>query len=264
MLADPLFLKTPKGVEPTERATTLAPAIADILARVQGVVATAKPFDPATSRRRFVIGAPDGVSSVVLPLLLQHLKRSAPHIGIAVRQVLPKAGEQEPALAWRDTLAEMEARAMDVAIMPIADAPARFVRHVLYKEDFVVCMRAKHPLARRLTLETYCGAQHLVVSEAGDPHGFVDSALSKRKKTRHVALTVPNFMFALATIAASDLIAALPRRFVAMHGQPYGAVARESPIKLPAFAIALVAPKAALADEGLAWFVASIESSTSR
>lgn len=263
MLADPLFLKTPKGVEPTERATELAPAIADILARVRGVVATAKPFDPATSKRRFVIGAPDGVSSVILPPLLQRLRRSAPNIGVAIRQVLPKAGEQEPALAWNDTLADMEARAMDVAVIPIDEAPARFARHVLYEEDFGIAMRAKHPLARRLTLEAYCGAKHLVVSETGDAYGFVDTALAKRKKARHVALTVPNFMFALSTIAATDLIAALPRRFVAMHGRRYGVVARESPIGLPSFAISLVAPKAALADEGFAWLVECMRASVS-
>jgi DNA-binding transcriptional LysR family regulator len=181
-----------------------------------------------------------------------------------MRQVLPKAGEQEPALAWRDTLADLEARAMDVAVIPIADAPIRFARHVLYDEDFVISMRAKHPLARRLTLDAYCSAQHLVVSETGDAYGFVDTALSKRRKARHVALTVPNFMFALATIAATDLIAALPRRFVMMHGQRFGVVVRECPIKLPGFAIALVAPKAALADEGFSWLVARIEASASR
>jgi len=34
---------------------------------------------------------------------------------------------------------------------------------------------------------------------------------------RRIALTVPNFMFALAVIAETDFISALPRRFVAMH-----------------------------------------------
>lgn len=167
-------------------------------------------------------------------------------------------------MAWRDTLAAVEARLIDVAIIPISEVPARFSRRVLYEEDFVICMRAKHPLTRCLTLETYCGADHLVVSETGDAFGFVDAALSKRKQTRRVALTVPNFLFALATIAATDLIAALPRRFVAMHGAHYGVVVRESPIKVPAFAISLAAPKAALADEGLAWLVASIEGTARR
>src|ERR671912_1998487 len=49
LLNDPLFLRTPKGVVPTARATELAAPIADILARVRSVMATAAPFDPATA-----------------------------------------------------------------------------------------------------------------------------------------------------------------------------------------------------------------------
>jgi len=67
LLNDPLFLRTPKGVVPTARAIDLAEPIADILARVRSVVSTSEPFDPATSTRRFTIGAPDGVSAVILP-----------------------------------------------------------------------------------------------------------------------------------------------------------------------------------------------------
>src|ERR687890_775048 len=51
LLGDPLFFRTPKGVVPTERADTLAPQIAEILARVRAVVASAEPFDLARSTR---------------------------------------------------------------------------------------------------------------------------------------------------------------------------------------------------------------------
>lgn len=83
LLNDPLFLRTPKGVVPTARATELAAPIADILARVRSVMATAAPFNPSTAVRRFAIGAPDGVSAVILrPLLansagLRHASKSA-------------------------------------------------------------------------------------------------------------------------------------------------------------------------------------------
>src|ERR1044072_8137619 len=70
LLGDPLFLKTPKGVVPTERASQPANAVSELLARMRGVVATATPFEPRHSPRRFVIGAPDGISSVFLPPLL--------------------------------------------------------------------------------------------------------------------------------------------------------------------------------------------------
>src|SRR5262245_45416250 len=61
LLNDPLFLRTPKGVVPTERALELGDPVAEVLARIGRVVASAVPFDPATTGRRFVIGAPDAV-----------------------------------------------------------------------------------------------------------------------------------------------------------------------------------------------------------
>src|SRR5688572_25178488 len=77
LLHDPLFLRTPKGVVPTARATELAQPIADILARVRNVVASSEPFDPARSARRFTLGAADGISAVVLPPLLAALRQTA-------------------------------------------------------------------------------------------------------------------------------------------------------------------------------------------
>src|SRR5262245_5168737 len=56
---DPMFLKHPKGVVPTARASGMAPAVVQILASVRAVVGGAEPFDPARSRRRLIIGAPD-------------------------------------------------------------------------------------------------------------------------------------------------------------------------------------------------------------
>ena len=70
LMNDPLFLKQPKGVVPTERARQLATPVADILARAREVLENTEAFDARRSRRRFMIGAPDGVSAVLLPPLL--------------------------------------------------------------------------------------------------------------------------------------------------------------------------------------------------
>ena len=128
LLNDPLFLRTPKGVVPTARATELAAPIADILARVRSVISTAEPFDPARSTRRFTIGAPDGVSAVFLPPLLAELRRTAPGIDISVRQLLPTPGEASPERAWRSAFADLEARAMDIAIIPSDRHPGALPR----------------------------------------------------------------------------------------------------------------------------------------
>ena len=253
LLNDPLFLKTPKGVVPTARALELAAPIADILARVQSVVATAAPFEPATSTRRFTIGAPDGVSAVFLAPLLARLGKEAPGIDIGVRQLLPTQGETSPDRAWRGALADLEARAMDIAIVPTDQFPPRFHGRVLFEEDFVLAMRAGHPFARAPTLDRYCAMRHLVVSLTGDPFGFVDRVLAEQGRARRIALTVPNFMFALAVVAETDLITALPRRFAALHARRFGVVRREAPLPLGRFRLTAVAPQVAMMDAGLAW-----------
>src|SRR5262245_8507659 len=259
LLGDPLFLRTPRGVVPTDRANQLSEPIADILARVRSVVASVEPFDPARSTRRFTIGAPDAAVSVFLPTLLDGLERSSSRIDLGIRQLLPAPGESSPNLAWRDALAELEGRALDIAVLPLSDVPPRFVKRPLYDEEFVIAMRAKHPFAKDRSLRGYCAQRHLVVSQSGDPSGFVDKALARRKLVRHVALTVPNFHFALAVLADTDLVAAMPRQFVARHAARHGVVAVEAPLPLRRFRVHIVAPKVALMDEGLAWLIKLLE-----
>ena len=255
LLNDPLFLKTPKGVMPTARAAQLSAPIAELLARARSVVGTAGPFDPVTSTRRFTLGAPDAASAVFLTPLLAELRRCAPGVDIGVRQLLPIAGETQPDRAWRSAWTELEARAMDVAVIPYARAPVRFAKRLLYEEDVVLAMRARHPCARDRSLARYCDAEHLVVSLTGDPHGFVDDLLTRKKLVRRVALTVPNFMLALALVAQSDLICAMPRRFVAAHGACFNVVAVDAPMPLGRFKLSIVVPEVAMMDSGIAWLV---------
>ena len=263
LLNDPLFLKTPRGVTPTERASAMAPVVTEVLAQIRNIIGTAEPFDPARSARRFAIAAPDGVSSVFLPALIQQVGNSAPGVSISIKQLLPHAEEVRPELAWRDVFAALDSREMDLAIIPIDAIPPRFSARLLFQERFVVAMRRGHPLEGRLDLEAYCAAAHLVVSATGDPYGFVDTALAGHGLARRVALTVPNFAFALAAVADSDLIVALPARFVAMQAPRYDLVTVAPPIALPSYGMNLVASHAALMDDGVAWMAELLVASAS-
>ena len=144
---------------------------------------------------------------------------------------------------------------MDIAVIPHDDFPVRFLPSLLFEEDFVIAARNGHPFASDPTLSNYCAMQHLVVSQTGDPYGFVDNVLAERGLSRRVALTVPNFMFALAVLSGSDLISALPRRFVEMHAARFGVVGVEAPIPLGRFTLNIVTPQVAMRDAGIAWLV---------
>ena len=255
LLGDPLFLKTPKGVVPTERALQVATSVAEILARIRGVVSSATPFDPHHSTRRFVIGAPDGASAVILPSLLETLRNVAPGVDVGIRQLLPVQGFTAPHLAWKDAFKELEDRTMDIAIIPFDDIPVRFHKQKLYEEEFVIGVGKGHSFQRNPTLKRYCEMEHLVVSHTGDVSGFVDVELAKTGLTRRVALTVPNFMFALSVLADTEMVSALPRRFVDIHGARFNVVAVKAPLPLPRFSINAVLPKVAMMDAGVAWLV---------
>jgi DNA-binding transcriptional LysR family regulator len=180
LLGDPLFLRTPKGVVPTVRAIELAAPVTDVLSRVRGIVSSSQPFDPAMSDRRFTVGAPDGVSAVFLSPMLSQLEGTAPRIDIGIRQLLPPVRGRTAGRAWEPVLEELEAGALDVAVVPIAEAPVRYVTEHLYDESFVIISRTGHPFARQPTLERYCEMQHVVVSLTGDAYGLFEGALAQR------------------------------------------------------------------------------------
>ena len=251
LMNDPLFLRQPKGVVPTERAKLLAMPVADILDRARQVMANAEGFDPRKSVRRFVIGAPDAVTAVILPTLLAELRRDAPGIDLGVRNLV---GQFEPSLR------ELDERSLDVALLPIENIPARFVTRTLFEDEgFVIVRRAGHPIGKRLTLARYCAAPHVLISVSGDPHGMVDTILEQRGLSRRVMLTVSNFMQALAVVAESDLVAAIPRRFAARYAARYRVVVAEPPIPLMNAPVLAIAPQVATMDGGLTWLLGVLE-----
>ncbi len=162
---------------------------------------------------------------------------------------------------WQGSLEKLEKRHIDVAVLPLRVTPPRFEARRLFEEDFVVAMRKGHPFARSPSLAEYCRSQHLLVSLGGDPHGFVDDLLAKRGLKRRIALTVPTFMMALAHLASSDLIAALPRRLVASHAARFDLVSAELPFKRKPDPVFAIATRAAMMDDGISWLMDLIVSS---
>lgn len=257
-LSDPLFIRTPRGVTPTDRAISLEAPIAEILAQVRGVLGKSAPFEPRTSTRAFTIGAPDGTAAVFLPPLVESLRKHAPLVDVRIRQLMPRQGDPSPDTAWNHAFGELDVRAMDLAVMPIAAAPARFMLKALFEEDFVVAARSDHPWLKKPTLSAFAAAEHLVVSHTGDPSGFVDIVLAERGLTRRVALTAPNFMLALALLADTSLLAAVPRSIFHLHGHRFKLGCAKPPLALPRFTLTMVAPKPALQDLGLRWLIETL------
>jgi DNA-binding transcriptional LysR family regulator len=249
LFQDPLFLRVPKGVVPTERALGLAAPIADILSRVGQVVASATPFSAATSTRRFTLGMPDATAASLIPALLAKVQRSAPSIDISVLQVFPQSA-----------LTELETRSIDLAVAPLDEVPARFWAQVVLRDEFVIAARAGHPFLKKPSVKAYCAARHVLASVRGDSHGFIDDVLAQKGLSRRVALVVSNFMLALSSLAETDLITALPRGLAKAHAARFGVAYVEAPFTLRSYELRAIALQAAMSDAGLCWlFDAVIE-----
>jgi DNA-binding transcriptional LysR family regulator len=258
LLQDPLFLKTPKGVKPTERALALAAPVAEILLRVEDVITSSAPFDPKTSKRRFVIGAPDAIISIMLTPLLELLSREARGVDLRTINLMPQHHGRPTSAVWDSVLSELDAQKLDLAALPIGQTPPRFHSRTLYDEVFVVAMRKGHPYGRNPTLKNYLKQCHMLVSAIGDAHGVMDEMLAAKKLSRRVALTVPNFMLALTQLAETDLIATLPERLLTHHADLFGLETCAAPFSWDSGTPHLVTSKAAMQDAGIAWMFDAI------
>jgi DNA-binding transcriptional LysR family regulator len=258
MMNDPLFLRTPRGVVPTDRALALAPRVAEILQGVRSVLNTAEPFDPATSTRRFRIGAPDSALAVHGPLLMHGITTDAPGVSLALLHTLPKYRVSPSEGAFAHILEELDNRSLDLAAIPRLDdapLPARFLARSLGGDRLVVVSRPDHPFALAPSLETYCAARHVFMSLTGDTTGTIDAELAKWDMRREVAVAVPNAMLALLTAAATDLLAGVPESLAKAQVARFGLVITPLPFDLVQTPLMAVVTRAAHADAGVAWLL---------
>jgi DNA-binding transcriptional LysR family regulator len=238
-IGEDLFVPGPTGVAPTPHASALWPAVRQALAGLRDVF-DPQAFDPAQDERQFTLAMADATAAVLVPPMVGALARDSARIDLRV----------EP-LTTRDPRPQLERGAADAAIgffpdvaraLAASGGQGENVLEPLYECEYVCVMRHDHPLGRQpaLLLDDYCAADHVRVSFAGRKHGFVDEALARLGRERHVVLTINHFSTAARVVAQSDLLAVFPRSYVAVSGQADNLVIRPLPFELPRIEIGLL------------------------
>ena len=224
---DQLFLRTPTGMEPTAVALKLEPKVRLVVETLSEAISQPAVFDPATSQDVLRIGAYDNEMTTLVPDLLKLIRAQAPGMRISI---LP--------LGRRPAFDALEHRETDLALGFAWDLPRSIRADKLYDETYCVVMRKGHALGGgKVTLKSYLGAEHLIVSPGGDLSGIVDIELQKSGHSRRVAVSVPHFLPALSIVSSTDLIATLPSRLVAKQSQRFGLTAVRPPIDVRAFSV---------------------------
>ena len=227
LFGDDLFLRTPKGMEPTPHAEQLAESVGYALAAIHSGINQRSSFDPASVQRAMTIGMTDIGEIYFLPALVERLRREAP--GISLSTV------RNTAINLKD---EMESGKVDLAIGLLPQLKAGFFQRRLFQQSYVCLMRKGPKLdKKKITLAEFRGVEHLVVVAAGTGHGKVDELLRRRGIQRTVRVTVPHFVSVGHILQRSDLVATVPQRLAERLIEPFGLVQVAHPAKLPQVAI---------------------------
>lgn len=206
LFRDELLVRAPGGMAPTPRALALAGPIRTALDQIDQAVNFSAEFDPATTERAYTVAMNDYASLMTLPELMPVLKREAP--GLDLRVISPPI----------DIAVEMMANdEVDMTVAVFDEHPPWMQTMVVADLDFVaVACKTNPSLKDGLDFDTYVEMGHVLISQRGDPSGFVDKLLAERGKKRRVALTIPHFMVAPFVLSNTNLVAVLGRRMAEM------------------------------------------------
>ncbi len=215
---DALFTRGPGGLLPTARAIELAPRIHDILVTIRDAFADPT-FDPRTSDRRFTIAAGQYFSRLIFPRLVATARTAAPGVSFALVNI-------DQALAD-----DLDEGILDLAFGAFEDVPARLDSAPLFHEEMVWVAARDHPRGAELERPAGLLAEKRIdifVEQAPRPPRADRSRdlLARRRRSEELLLVptsahggiygaqVYDTDTALAMVAATDLVAAVPRRMV--------------------------------------------------
>ncbi|WP_286786270.1 MULTISPECIES: LysR family transcriptional regulator [Pseudomonas] len=225
---DPLLMPGPRGMRPTAKADELREPLRQALEALGRAVAPSAPFDPLTAQQTWRLAATDyGETTLVLPALAGFAAQ-APESRLAVVELVP------PRIAK-----QLEQGLVDLAFHTLEGAPPGLHGRTLFAERYVLAGRAGHPaLQTAPSLERFCQLDQVIVSpDGGGFRGVTDEALAAAGLSRRVALSVPHFLFVIAALCGTDLVAMLPWRLV--RGNPALRVV-EAPVAVPGYEMTML------------------------
>ena len=231
-LDDPLLVKTPTGMKPTERALAMIGPIRDLLAEMEQLLQPPLEFEAGTSQRRFVLAATDYMELLLIPQLSGLVDQIAPGIDIHVIRTESSF-----------PVAQLESGSLDVVLgfESVLNPPAHLNCHLLFSDRMACVVRQNHPLIRKApSLEEYVSVPHMLISRTGSNMGVIDQKLTELGLERRIKLIVPHFLSSPLIVAETDMILSLPYRIAEQFKRFAPLEIFPVPIELPAYDLCMI------------------------
>jgi DNA-binding transcriptional LysR family regulator len=223
LLGDPLFVKSGRGIVPTEHARTLAAPAQALLDSILGLTRPHH-FDPARARMTLTVAANDFQRDLLLPAFFARVQAAVASLTL---RIVP-SGAPSAAL--------LREQGCDLLITPLPPSGTDILQKRLLTDRYICFYdpAARPPPKDR---EEYLAARHITVAHAeGDALDF-DRRLEAKGITRDIAIRVAGFSGVAPFLRGSDMLATLPSllRHSALQGMasqpvPLGDVTTDLPI----------------------------------
>lgn len=259
LFSDPLFVRLPHGLEPTQRALKLGPEIERLLEQTAQLLSCESGFDPLSTTRRFSLVAADlaYLLSLIGPPLVRTFQDRA-----------PKATFVLQSLGTKETFNALRRGNVDFAIGVFDPLPPDVESELLFEDEYCVVARKGHPnLKRKVTMADYRVIDHVFVGQpVGSHFGLSSSELEQMSKLfgtipdeNQVSTSgyVPQWETALFIAATTDAIADCPRRFAMQFAKKLDLQIFDPPYESKLTKVQLV-QRAKSQDPGAAWFAEQI------
>lgn len=225
-LGDELFVRTAAGMQATPRAEELIVPAREALASLRRLAAPAEAFDPSSATRRFRICMTDASHITLLPQLLAHVRAVAPGVRLEAARI-----DEQSAQALQSGQA-------DLAIGLVPWLESGFYQQVLYPQDWVCLINARHPRigGKGFGLRDYKAEAHVGIV-GGTGVQLLDAALLRHRVERRILLELPGFLGLAAIVSTTDLIATVPRHIGETLARASDLKVFDCPVPVPPFTV---------------------------
>ena len=239
---DRLFTRTARGMQPTPHAQRIHPHLREALAQLETARGSRAGFDAAQARRNFRICMTDISEVVLLPGLLDHLRRVAPGVHLETEIISTASGRR------------LEDGEVDLAVGFMPQLDAGFYQQTLFMQNFVALVARNHPrVGARLTKKRFEAEAHAVISSSGTGHAIVDTTLVRLGVQRNVVARLSSFLSVARIVAHTELVVIVPRVLGEVLATQEPVRLMELPFALPAYAVKQHWHERFHADAGNAW-----------
>jgi DNA-binding transcriptional LysR family regulator len=223
---DPLFVRTAKGMAPTEYARKIQADVLEILNRSELLLRQQSVFTPIEAEGRITIASTDYFEVLVMPKLQEVLAREAPLLQLSLR---PTRGE----LPKKD----LEDGSIDFAVAGFfKNLPEGFYQSKLFSDEFRCATGEKHRLfkAKQLSRDDYYAARHALITLQGD---FRESSKGQERKIVYGTYSFTSMAWVLQN---SDLLLTAPALLLKEYQKFFPLRVWENPVPRPGIDIRII------------------------